>query len=111
MITFSVQDILIWVLLAVAIIAVIMLIKVLASLGPTTKSLASVLEKLDKTMSDVNEITEQAKTGTIETKAAITSAAASMNDVLKTVRGHKGTIAAATNVINAMSNLSAIFRK
>ena len=96
MITISIQQLLIYILLVVAIVAIAVLIVVFTKLLPTLKSLA-------KTMENVEALSTTAREDLDSVQGIIT-------DVTGVIANNKSNLKAATNLVNAAAGLAKLTR-
>ncbi|MCR4804215.1 MAG: hypothetical protein K5981_00990 [Clostridia bacterium] len=99
MITISVQQLLTYLLLIVAIVAVAILAVVFAKLIPTLKSLS-------KTMENVAEMSTTAKEDLDSVQGIISNVATTATNISGVVAGNRSTVKAATNLVNAAAGLA-----
>ena len=104
MITVSVKELLIYLLLGCGIIAVVELIVLIRKLFP-------IIPELQKTMENISEITSDAKDGTKQLKNAVGSAADTTSDVLGFMSRNRSKIGAAASLVNATSSLMSFVGK
>jgi len=107
-ITFTVGELLTWVLTAAGIIALIFLIVLLARLSNSIRNMDVTMLKVNTLLDDVNIIVKDAKEMTGETKTALKKASASVNTVCKIIDDNKNPITAITNLANAGASLASI---
>lgn len=110
-ITFTVQQLLTWVLLIAAIVAVIVLIVVLVKLAESMKSLTKTLDQANVLLTDVDSVVKDAKDITYDAKRTVRRASHSVNGFCKIVDSNKGSIRAVSDLANAGASLISIFRK
>ena len=99
MITISIQQLLIYILLVVAIVAVGLLAVVFAKLLPTLKSLA-------KTMENVEALSTTAKDDLDSVQGIISNVTTSVSDVTRVISGNRSQVKAAANLVNAAAGLA-----
>ena len=97
MITISVKELLIYILLGCGIIAVVELIVLLRKLFP-------LFDPLTRTLEDVSVIVKEAKEGTVQVKEVISNAAGTTQGMLGAVKKNGSKINAATNLVNATTS-------
>ena len=103
MITISVQQLLIYILLVVAIIAIAALAIVFAKLMPTLKSLA-------KTMENVEALSTTAKEDLDSVQGIVKNVSRSVSDVTGVIANNRSGLKAATNLVNAAAGLAKLTR-
>ena len=103
MITISVQQLLIYILLVVAIIAVAALAIVFAKLMPTLKSLA-------KTMENVEVLSTTARDDLDSVQGIVKNVSRSVSDVTGVIANNRSGLKAATNLVNAAAGLARLTR-
>ena len=103
MITISIQQLLIYILLGVAIIAVAILAVVFARLLPTLKSLA-------KTMENVEALSTTAKEDLDSVQGIVKNVSRSVSDVTGVIANNRSSLKAATNLVNAAAGLAKLTR-
>ena len=103
MITISVQQLLIYILLVVAIIAVAALAIVFAKLMPTLKSLA-------KTMENVEALSTTARDDLDSVQGIVKNVSRSVSDVTGVIANNRSGLKAATNLVNAAAGLARLTR-
>ena len=103
MITISIQQLLIYILLGVAIIAVAILAVVFARLLPTLKSLA-------KTMENVEALSTTAKEDLDSVQGIVKNVSRSVSDVTGVIANNRSGLKAATNLVNAAAGLAKLTR-
>ena len=108
-ITFTVRELLTWVLLLAAIVAVVVLIVVLAKLAESMKSLTKTLDNANTLMLDLDSVVKDAKDITYDAKRTVRRASHSVNGFCKIVDTNKGSIRAISNLANASASLLSIF--
>lgn len=108
-ITFTLGELLTWILLVAAIVAVIILIVVLVRAASSMKTLTSTLEKANDLLEDVDNVVKDAKDISYETKRTVRRASHSVNNICKIVDTNKGSFTAMTNLANAGASLMSLF--
>ena len=103
MITISVQQLLIYILLGVAIIAVAILAVVFARLLPTLKSLA-------KTMENVEALSTTAREDLDSVQGIVKNVSRSVSDVTGVIANNRSGQRAATTRVNAAAGLAKLSR-
>ena len=103
MITISIQQLLIYILLGVAIIAVAILAVVFARLLPTLKSLA-------KTMENVEALSTTARDDLDSVQGIVKNVSRSVSDVTGVIANNRSSLKAATNLVNAAAGLAKLTR-
>ena len=103
MITISIQQLLIYILLGVAIIAVAILAVVFARLLPTLKSLA-------KTMENVEALSTTARDDLDSVQGIGKNVSRSVSDVTGVIANNRSSLKAATNLVNAAAGLAKLTR-
>lgn len=107
-VSFSLRDALLTILLVAAIAAVIALFVFLIRLVKATGQLGETLDKTNKILGDVSVISENAKNGTEEAKVVISKVASTVSGVSEIVDTNKSTIKAVTNLANAGASLTSL---
>jgi len=110
-ITITVEQILIWVLLLVAIIAVIYVIVLLARAAKVMVPAKDTVEKLNSVLDDVKVITTNAKDSSEDARRALNRASDTLHDVARILDVNKGPIAAVTALIGAGTSLASLSKK
>lgn len=108
-ITFTVRELLTWVLLLAAIVAVVILIVVLAKLAESMKSLTKTLDNANTLMLDLDTVVKDAKDITYDAKRTVRRASHSVDGFCKIVDTNKGSIRAISNLANASASLLSLF--
>lgn len=103
MITISIQQLLIYILLGVAIIAIAILAVVFAKLLPTLKSLA-------KTMENVEALSTTAREDLDSVQGIVKNVTRSVSDVTGVIANNRSNLKAATNLVNAAAGLAKLTR-
>ena len=103
MITISIQQLLIYILLGVAIIALAILAVVFARLLPTLKSLA-------KTMENVEALSTTARDDLDSVQGIVKNVSRSVSDVTGVIANNRSSLKAATNLVNAAAGLAKLTR-
>ena len=103
MITIDIQQMLIYILLIVAIVAIGMLVVIFTKLLPTLKSLA-------KTMENVEAMTQTARDDLDSVQGIITNVSRSVSDVSGVIANNRSSVKAATNLVNAAAGLAKLAR-
>ena len=103
MITISIQQLLIYILLGVAIIAIAILAVVFAKLIPTLKSLA-------KTMENVEALSTTAREDLDSVQGIVKNVSRSVSDVTGVIANNRSSLKAATNLVNAAAGLAKLTR-
>ncbi|MDI9492032.1 MAG: hypothetical protein QM215_03790 [Bacillota bacterium] len=98
-ITVSLIDALLAILIVLAIILLYQLIVLIKNLIPSARSMAKIMD-------DTSHITDAAKTGTEEAHRLVNNLSGSLSDVIGTLHNNKSTVAAVTNLTNALTNLA-----
>lgn len=114
--SFTVQELLICVLLVAAIIALIFLIVILFRFRKTAEELTAVLQKANETLDDVKtvvkdaaEITATVKDASFKAKSTIKKASRSVDGFADIVSANKSKISAFTGLVNAGASLASLF--
>ena len=108
-ITFTIQQLLTWVLLVAAIIAVIVLIVVLIKLSESMKSLTKTLDQANTLLADADSVIKDAKDISYDAKRMVRRASHSVNGFCKIVDTNKGSIRALSNLAGASASLLSLF--
>ena len=103
MITISIQQLRIYILLVVAIIAIAALAIVFAKLMPTLKSLA-------KTMENVEALSTTARDDLDSVQGIVKNVSRSVSDVTGVIANNRSSLKAATNLVNAAAGLAKLSR-
>ena len=103
MITISIQQLLIYILLGVAIIVLVLLAAVFAKLLPTLKSLA-------KTMENVEALSTTARDDLDSVQGIVKNVSRSVSDVTGVIANNRSSLKAATNLVNAAAGLAKLTR-
>ena len=98
MITVSIKELLIYLLLGGGVIAVVELIVLIRKLFP-------LIPELQKTLENVSQISEDAKEGTKQLKSAVDNAADTTYDVLGFMNRNRSKLGAAASLVNATTSL------
>jgi len=109
-ITFTLEQLLIWVLLIAAIVAVIILISVLVKASAAMKGLNDTLTNANKLLENTNDIVADVKEVTHDTKLTIKKAENSVEGFCKIIDDNKNSITAITNLANAGASLASLFK-
>ena len=115
-VSFTLQDILICILLAVAIVALIMLIRLLHSVMKSADELSKTLEKANIALDDAKVVLKDA-TGIVEkfketgdiANQSIRKASRSVSTFADVVSTNKSKISAFTGLMNAGASLASLF--
>lgn len=107
-ITLSVQQILIWALILVGIIAVIYIIVLLSRAIKLLKPTMDAVDKLNLVLDDVKSITGNVKDGSDKAKKALDSASTSLVSVARIIDANKGPISAVTSLLGASASLASL---
>jgi len=110
-ITFTVQQLLTWILLVAAIIAVIILIVVLVKMSESMKNLSKTLDQASTLLNDVDQVVKDAKDISYDTKRTVRRVSHSVNGICKIADSKKGSIRAAGDLVNASASLASLLRK
>ncbi|MBQ4506765.1 MAG: hypothetical protein II971_05895 [Firmicutes bacterium] len=97
MVTISIKELLIYILLGCGIIAVVELAVLIRKLFP-------LIPELQKTLENVSEITSDAKDGTKQFKNAVGNAANTTSEVLGFVGKNRSKLGAAASLVNATTS-------
>ena len=101
--TISIQQLLIYILLGVAIIVLVLLAAVFAKLLPTLKSLA-------KTMENVEALSTTARDDLDSVQGIVKNVSRSVSDVTGVIANNRSSLKAATNLVNAAAGLAKLTR-
>lgn len=104
MITISIQQLLIYILLIVAIVVLAILAAVFAKLLPTLKSLA-------KTMENVEALSTTARDDLDSVQGIVKNVSQSVSDVTGVIASNRSGVRAATNLVNAAAGLAKLTRE
>ncbi|NCB43696.1 MAG: hypothetical protein EOM59_13920 [Clostridia bacterium] len=102
--TISLIDALLILLAVLAIVLLYKLIVLVHNLIPSAKSLSKIAE-------DVEHITEAAKNGAADAQKIVSGITSSLNNISNIFRGNQSSIAAMTNLTNALANIAALAKK
>ena len=109
--TISVGSLLTAILILVAIIAIVFLIVLLARIAKSLSTLPSTMQHLDTVMADVEAIVDVAKSGAEGARNVVVKAADALTGVKEVVDSDKGTLKAATSLVNAVTSLASLLKK
>lgn len=107
-ISFTIGELLIWILTFAGIAALIFLMVLLGRLSASVKNLETTMAKVNTLLDDVDVIVSDTKEITGETKKALKKASVSVNTVCKIIDDNKNPITAITNLANATASISSI---
>lgn len=103
-ITISLLDALLIVLILFAIVLLYQLIVLIRNIIPSAKSLAKIMD-------DSSAITGAARSSAEDAISLVSDISESFSDVLGILKGNKSTVAAVTNMTNAITNLVGLVKK
>lgn len=103
-----IQQILIWILLVVAIIAVIYIAVLLSKACKLMKPTQEAIEKVNKVLDDVKDITANVDESTLKAKKALNSASTSLMSVSRIINTNKGPISALTSILGASAGVASL---
>ena len=106
--TFTIEDLLIWVLLLVAIIAVIYLIVLLSKVIKIAKPAQESVEKIDKMLDDVQICVTNIKDGSEEVKKTLNKTSDTLRSVTRILDANRGPISALSGIANAGASLASL---
>lgn len=107
-ITLTVQQILIWILLVAAIVAIIYIAVLLSKACKLMKPTQEAIEKVNKVLDDVKDITANVDESTLKAKKALNSASTSLMGVARIIDTNKGPISALTSILGASAGVASL---
>ena len=107
--TFTVGELLTWLLLLVAIVAVVVLIVLLVRIVKLMRPVDESVKKIDKILDDVQIIANNVKEGSEDAKKALNKTSDSLRSLSRILDTNKGPISAISGLANAGASLVGLF--